>query len=158
MIWNTITHPRMMGESSQPDSGTGNNKPGNTATPYPIKFADPHKLSFYDIVVSLTGTLALTGNDEHYILVKGDFETIKKMLLNDEVVCGAMFVHIRDAEVANLIKVEFTRFSYDSALDAITLQADENSDLLHLLSDNTILAATIGGNTDPTSPGTQVSY
>ena len=136
MVWNTIAHPRMM--HTQPGDLAGGDRSFS-----PIKFADPHKLSFYDIVVSLTGTF----KDRHYILVKGDFETIKKLLFNDEVVCGAVFIHMRGGdEVANLMKEELTSFSYDSALDAIELQADENSDLLFLLSDNTILVK------DPTSP------
>lgn len=147
MIWNTIAHPRMM----DGESGTGGLVPPTRITYSPIKFADTNKLSFYDIVVSIIGT----ADAKQYILVKGDFETIKKMLLNDDVVCGAIFVHKRDDEVANLVKAELTSFSYDSALDVITLLVDENSDLLRLLSDNAILA-TEPTSTDPI-PGSGVA-
>lgn len=153
MVWNTIAHPRMM---------EGGKDPGGlaTSTLFPIKFADPHKLSFYDIVMSTTGTIviSLTGETgaKQPILVKGDFETIKKMLLNDEVVCGAIFSHTRDDEGASLVKAEFKSISYNSEADDITLLAENPADLFILYSDNTIEAHYIGGNTGPTSPGTKV--
>lgn len=118
MIWNTIAHPKMMDQI------------GDLRSLSPIKFADTHKLSFYDIIVCATG-------DQQYILVKGDFETIKKMLLNDEAICGAVFESVVGNDVKHQTKTEITRFLNDSVADRIILD-QMSGDPLYLLSDNTI--------------------
>lgn len=146
MIWNTIAHPKMMTSGG----GLGTNR-----TYSPIKFADPHKLSFYDIIVSMTGTI----QERQLILVKGDFETIKKMLLDGEAVCGAVFKYLHNDEIASLNKLVIENFSYSYVFDTITLEFDGNP--LYLLNDNTISTtepnvADDPAFVDPTSPGALV--
>lgn len=131
MVWNTIAHPKMM----------LNSNPGGSSSS-PIKFADTHKLSFYDIIVT-------TANDEQPILAKGDFETIKKMLLNDEVICGAFFTSLHGNDVNLQEKQEFVRFIHEIVLDYITLYPVVG-DPLYLLSDNTI-STTEPASLDPGS-------
>lgn len=128
MVWNTIAHPKMMHSNEK-------------ITYSPIKFADPHKLSFYDIIVSMTGTDA-----GQPILVKGDFETIKKMLLNDEAVCGAIFASEHSRNGGSQDKTEIKRFVYDSVLNYIGLYPVFGEPLF-LLSDNTI------SETEPNNEG-----
>ena len=145
MVWNTIAHPRMMEGGN--DSWSDNS---GAVSVSPIKFADSHKLSFYDIIVSTTGTI----DDPQPILVKGDFEAIKKMLLNNEAVCGALFQSWHDDEMTVLEKHEIWNFEYNYALDAIVLQPDINGDpvFIYLLSDNTI-SKTEPNEADPIAIG-----
>lgn len=128
MVWNTIAHPKMMGNHP---GGTG----GITRTCLPIKFADPHKLSFYDIIVSVTGT---TG-DRQPILVKGDFETLKHMILDDEVVCGAIFVSVDDGSSIEQDRGDFVAVKYIADTNVIAfMAAADNSRTIYLRSDNTL--------------------
>lgn len=126
MVWNTIAHPKMYElDPIPPGPGTGSFSP--------IKFADTHKLSFYDIIVCVTGT----SDHSQLILVKGDFETIKKMLLNDEAVCGSIFTSLHNDYIASQSIAEINGFDFDSVLNAITLNPPAG-DPMYLLSDNTI--------------------
>ena len=83
MIWNTIAHPRMM------TSGNGDMVPVDGST-LPdesesviegIKYADPHKLAFFDLLIDAT-------DDDNPKLIHGDFETVKNKVLNHELVVG----------------------------------------------------------------------
>ena len=131
MVWNTIAYPKMMDDDNPGGLGI-------TRTCSPIKFADAHKLSFYDIIVSITGTTA----DQQLILVKGDFETLKHMILDDEVVCGAIFASAAadDGSSIEQDRSDFVAVEYiaDTNVIAFTAADADNSKTVYLLSDNTI--------------------
>lgn len=83
MIWNTIAHPRMM------TSGDGDMAPAdgptlpdeNESVVEGIKYADPHKLAFFDLLIDASEL----NNPK---LIHGDFETVKNKILNHELVVG----------------------------------------------------------------------
>lgn len=79
MVWNTIAHPKMM------DGGAST----GTITPYPIKFADPHKMAYFDLIIDM-------GSDHSKppVLVHGDYETIKNKILNHEMVISAAIKNV----------------------------------------------------------------
>lgn len=126
MVWNTIAHPRMM------------NAPAGAGSASLIKFADAHKLSFYDIIASITGTI----DDRQYILVKGDFETLKRMILNNEAVCGAMFTSSAadDGSFIRQDRGDVVAVNYLAVTNVIALMTAvaNNTRTLYLHSDNTI--------------------
>jgi hypothetical protein len=82
MIWNTIAHPKMMSPSNDGTSPM----PGPTPVPgdlptldvQGIKYADPHKLAFFDLLIDINNLK----------LIHGDFETVKNKILNHELVIG----------------------------------------------------------------------
>ena len=76
MVWNTIAHPRMMEASDD-----------YTPAPYPIKFADPHKMAYFDLIVDLS-------DRSKPVLVHGDYETIKNKILNHEIVIPAIVSNV----------------------------------------------------------------
>lgn len=79
MVWNTIAHPKMMDEESNAGSVIGDTT--ETTTIEGIKYADPHKLAFFDLLVEVS-------NGSIPKLIHGDFETVKNKILNHEFVIG----------------------------------------------------------------------
>lgn len=75
MVWNTIAHPKMMADSA------------SNGIMRPIKYVDTAKQSVYDMIISVyySGSGKPT-----FVLVHGDYETIYRMLMNDEFIRVAM--------------------------------------------------------------------
>lgn len=119
-----------------------------TLTMTPIKFADTHKLSFYDIIVSITGT---TGNQQP-ILVKGDFETLKRMILNNEAVCGAIFASEAADDGSSIAqeRSDFVTVKYFANQNTIAFMTDNR--VGYLLSDNTVEMKTLPSHSAEDDP------
>ena len=87
MIWNTIAHPKMMIDSnpvgvaphSDPDGPSFDPDDTTESVIEGIKYADPHKLAFFDLLVDVTDA-------DNPKLIHGDFETVKNKILNHELV------------------------------------------------------------------------
>lgn len=87
MIWNTIVHPKVMIDSN-PGGGEPAFDPDDTigSVVEGIKYADPHKLAFFDLLVDAT-------DDDNPKLIHGDFETVKNKILNHELVIGGETIY-----------------------------------------------------------------
>lgn len=132
MVWNTIAHPKMM--VIDVDTSYG-----------PIYFANTTKLAFYDLVVSST----VSNMSAKYVLVKGDFETLKRMLLNGEAVKGLISTKVVRKVTNGSPKTVTTSsknfefdvsyvFNADDGTERITFNDDHNV-TLQLLKDNTLV-------------------
>lgn len=85
MVWNTIAHPKMMVSSAS-----------NGTMRRPIKYVDTAKQSVYDMIIGAdySGSGMPTP-----VLVHGDYETIYRMLMNDEFIrVAAVYVAGADDE------------------------------------------------------------
>lgn len=132
MIWNTIVHPRMMDD----ESGTSNEPSAfDNGSFSPIKFANPHKLSFYDVIIVIS---ELIGDQAVNTLVKGDFETLKRMLENDEAICAARFAYAHSGSMHQQDHIDYMGFTYNPDTNTITLRPASYGEVLYLHSDNTI--------------------
>lgn len=137
MVWNTIAHPKMMEDDH----------PGGLVPPIriicsPIKFADTHKLSFYDAIVSTSSVTfdPSTGDivDRTFVLIKGDFETLKNMILNNEAICVAAFVAMHEGSTFEQQHADFASIKYNISDENVITIVPANSDAIYLHSDNTI--------------------
>lgn len=151
MVWNTIVHPRMMHPSESTPI---------TLTMTPIKFADTHKLSFYDAIVSTSSITfdpsTATTVDRAYTLIKGDFETLKNMILKNEAVCVAGFISVPNGSQLEQQHADFAGVRYISDKNVIALVPDNSGDAIYLHSDNTITNSLTSPDPNP-DPGTSAA-
>lgn len=166
MIWNTIAHPRMMitdgGNSSPTPSGptpvvdgSGNVDLSTVDVIQGIKYADPHKMAFFDLLVDAT-------NAANPKLIHGDFEIVKKKILNHELVVGGIVFYDGSADTDGvIIGIDMAMgVAYNYTMDAIMLTPTIASAIFMLLPDNTIQdggnkpsGSDDGGSTAVVNPG-----
>lgn len=79
----------MMDEESNAGAVTGDTT--ETIAIEGIKYADPHKLAFFDLLVDVTDA-------DNLKLIHGDFETVKKKIFNHEYVIGAIIGCMREED------------------------------------------------------------
>lgn len=145
MIWNTIAHPKMMDEENNAGAVTGDT---TKTTIEGVKYADPHKLAFFDLLVDAS----VKNNPK---LIHGDFETVKNKILNHELVVGGIgIVFHEDSEDSHEVGMQIdmgTRVAYNYTEDVIVL-ASISGGSVSLLPDNTVrLSGSAAGG--PVGPG-----
>lgn len=145
MVWNTIAHLKMMNPRNEGASPTPGPTPFDGSEFTPVKFADPHKLSFYDIIVALSGSVG----QAIITLVKGDFETLKRMIENNEAVCGGMFISMFDTHVMRQTREDIVGVEYVVDENIIALLFSDETKTLYLHSDNTITDSLTSGSSLP---------
>lgn len=119
MIWNTIVHPKMM------TSGDGDMAPADEptlpdeseSTIEGVKYADPHKLAFFDLLIDTTS------GEKNMKLIHGDFETIKNKILNHELVIGGVVLYKVADELSGVAIIICTNISYNKDSNKILVTA-----------------------------------
>lgn len=121
MIWNTIVHPRMM--AGQGDGGLGpvpadgpTLPDANESVIEGIKYADPHKLAFFDLLVEVS-------NEGNPKLIHGDFETVKNKILNHELVIGGVVLYKVADELSGVTIINCANISYNKDSNKIFVTA-----------------------------------
>lgn len=82
-----------------------------------IKYADPHKLSFFDLLIDTTS------GEKNMKLIHGDFETIKNKILNHELVIGGVVLYKVVDELSGVTIIICTNISYNKDSNKILVTA-----------------------------------
>lgn len=144
MVWNTIAHPKMMAPSNDNEFPAA----GDGATPVldgpsdfvaePVRHMNTTKMAFYDFVVAIIESARDTEDPPELVLVKGDFEAIKHMILSREMVRGMVSVFYTYTDPARIATMgeEIDRFSY--VVDGDVIEIIAGGSHIYLRSDNTL--------------------
>ena len=127
MIWNTITHPKMMFGGPTPSDDMPE------LVVEGIKYADPHKLAFFDLLVDKS-------DRDNPKLIHGDFETVKNKILNHELVIGGEISYDAslDGKISGVVTLIGDDISYEEDENRIVLELSGGSILYFVASDNTV--------------------